>query len=184
VDPPARPADNAASVSLPEFATPVAQAPVVQPVEFTPPMFSTAGNLNGIGGWLILVALGLAVSPFLILRVVFADFRILNSIQFQTALDLHPGLASLVLFEAITDTLFIVAAIGLNILLYRKKKAFPTCMVIYFAAQIVWVLTDHLLAMRFNSHSAWTGFTRAVIAALIWIPYFLRSERVRDTFVN
>jgi hypothetical protein len=161
-------------------ATPATPA---QPV-IASPMFSTGSDLNGIGGWLILVAIGLAISPFIMMHGVYTDLRILTGDRYQAGLALRPGLAGLVMFEAITNTLFLAAVVCLNVLLYQRKRVFPTAMVVYFSAQIVWVLIDHLMTLKYTPHSTWTGVLRAIVAGLIWIPYFLQSRRVEVTFVH
>ena len=94
-------------------ATPATPA---QPV-IASPMFSTGSDLNGIGGWLILVAIGLAISPFIMMHGVYTDLRILTGDRYQAGLALRPGLAGLVMFEAITNTLFLAAVVCLNVLL-------------------------------------------------------------------
>jgi hypothetical protein len=157
---------------------PAGQAAIPQSI------FSSGSDLNGIGGWLILVAFGLALSPFFILHGVYTDLHILTADRYQAGLALRPGLAGLVMLEAITNSVFLAAVVCLNILLYRRKRAFPTAMVVYFAAQIVWVLTDHLMALKYNPHSTWTGVLRTILTGVIWIPYFLHSQRVEETFVN
>jgi hypothetical protein len=147
-------------------------------------MFSSGSELSGIGGWLVLVALGLAVSPFMIAHSVYADLHILSGDRYQAGLAANPGLAGMVLFEAVTNSMFVVAVLALNYLLYQQKRAFPTAMVVYFAAQVVWVFVDHLMAMRYTARSEWSPLLRALITAIIWIPYFRLSQRVQATFTN
>jgi len=182
--------DANSAVARPEVDTdPVAAPPTAAtavPVEpaISSPMFSTGSDLNGIGGWLVLVAIGLAVSPFVMLDGVYADLRVLTGDRYQPGLAARPGLAGLVMFESITNTLFLAAVVCLNFLLYQRKCAFPTAMVVYFSAKIVWILLDHLMALRYNPHSDWTALLRTLVAGVIWIPYFLQSQRVEATFVN
>jgi hypothetical protein len=163
---------------------PIALPPLSTTPVLSTPMFSMESDLIGIGGWLILPVIGLAISPFLFLHGVYTDLRILFGSQFQTALATRPALAGLILFEAINNTILFAATICLNILLYRKKRAFPTYMTIYLGAQFVLGLVDHLAAVRFNPDSEWTAVARGFFAAIIWIPYFLRSRRVEVTFVH
>jgi hypothetical protein len=148
------------------------------------PMFSSGNDLNGIGGWLFLVAFGLAVSPFIMVHGVYTDLHILYGDRYQAGLALRPGLAGLVMFEAITNTTFLAAVVCLNYLLYKRRRGFPTAMVGYFVAQFIWVFGDHLMALRYTPHSDWMPVLRTVIAAIIWIPYFTQSQRVQATFIN
>jgi len=126
---------------------------LIEPLPDTGPAYKYEldSDLVGIGGWLILPAI---------------------------------GLADLVVFEAINNACLLIATVCLNVLLYRRKKAFPLFMMLYLGAQFLLGLTDHLMALHFNPHSSWTGVVRGFIAMAIWIPYFLQSRRVEVTFVN
>jgi hypothetical protein len=57
-------------------------------------------------------------------------------------------------------------------------------MIIYLGAQLLLGLADHLMGARFNSSTDWTPLARGLVAAMVWIPYFLQSRRVKLTFVN
>jgi hypothetical protein len=162
------------------------QAPAAPPIS-TPPLFSAISprsDLQGIGGWLILVAIGLAFSPFQCLHGVYVDLRVLYGVGFQLGLASQPGLAFLVLFEAATNSIFLIGLIGLNLLFYRKKRAFPVWMIAYLAIHMGLILIDEVLAMLFGSHAGLSAVAGGVIQAAIWIPYLLKSERVKATFVN
>jgi Protein of unknown function (DUF2569) len=167
--------------ATPEVTDPFAELPAPPP---PPPMFSFGSDLNGIGGWLILPCIGLAVSPFTFMHGIYTDLHVMFGNYFQSALTARPALAALIMFEAVNNSVLFATAIFLNMLLYRKKKSFPTLMVIYLAANLALGLTDHLFAVRFFPGSSWAGIARGFVGAAIWIPYFLQSQRVKETFVN
>ncbi len=148
-----------------------------------PQMFTVRSDLNGIGGWLILVALGLAIVPFNSLHGMYRDFRLLFGGS-RAVLESFHGLAALILFEAITNTIFFFSLIGLNILFYRKSKAFPGWMITFLCGQLLVVLVDHLAAMRFSPSANAISLLRSFVGAALWIPYYMRSIRVKETFVN
>ena len=159
---------------------------LIEPLPDTGPAYKYEldSDLVGIGGWLILPAIGLAVSPFLFLHGIYRDLNLLTGAAYRDGLAARPGLADLVVFEAINNACLLIATVCLNVLLYRRKKAFPLFMMLYLGAQFLLGLTDHLMALHFNPHSSWTGVVRGFIAMAIWIPYFLQSRRVEVTFVN
>ena len=145
---------------------------------------SMDGDLKGIGGWLILVAIGLAVSPFLSLHGIYRDLNILYGDRYQPGLVAQPALASVIMFEAVTNTLFFLGMIWLNFLFYTKKRAFRASMILFLGTQFLLLLADHVMALRFNPHSSEMVVARSFMVCLFWIPYYMRSRRVEVTFVN
>jgi len=152
------------------------------------PAFKPFDDLKGIGGWLILPAIGLAISPFLSLHGIITDIQLLIGREQLGVLPSHPSFTRLIIFEFIINAAFFVALICLNILFYTKKRLLPKCMIAFYAAQCVLMLADHLATETvFPSVDLSAGlFTvvKAFIAAAVWIPYFYSSIRVENTFVN
>jgi hypothetical protein len=179
---------------------PAPLAPSAPPTEFQPtpaipdqptaaPLFSAMTEsanrgLTGIGGWLILPAIGLAINPFVALFGVAACFFLLFGNAGQIMIARKPGIEKVIVFEIVMDLLFLILLILLNILFYNKKKSLPMFMIIFFGLQFVLLLADHLMAAQFNPHSSPLTVIRSFVICAIWIPYFLRSERVKLTFVN
>jgi hypothetical protein len=148
------------------------------------PRFSTLSDLEGIGGWLILVAFGLGFAPLRSIRGIYATLHILYGSEYQNWLSMHPGMAGLILFEAVTNTLFLFALVVLNYLFYRKKKEFPGLMITFMALQSILLLIDYAVVLHYNSRGSVTNVAGAILGSAIWIPYYLRSERVKVTFVR
>jgi hypothetical protein len=170
------------AVSVPEPA-PI-QAQDSSPEQSWAPTFSTGNDLEGIGGWLILVAIGLAIGPFTLLYGVFTDLQVFFGARFQAGLAHLPGLTSLILFEAVSNTIFLFALIVLNVMFYGKKRAFPRLMIAYLAFNCVVILIDHFGALRYNPHAGSLAVLRSVVGTFVWIPYYVVSERVKATFVQ
>ena len=148
------------------------------------PMFATGNDLEGIGGWLILVAVGLGIGPLVSLSGVIRDLLMLYGAKYQNVLAARPGIAGLVLYEAVTNSIFLVALVALNILFYKKKRSFPSLMITFLASQLAFVLIDHLAARALQPSTGLAGVFRSLAGAVIWIPYYLRSERVKATFIH
>jgi hypothetical protein len=152
------------------------------------PAFKHFDDLKGIGGWLILPAVVLAISPFARL------FRITFNIQALIVRERlgvfanHPSLNDLFIYEVVIDAAFIAALICLNILFYTKKRLLPKCMIAFYAAQCFFALADHMAttAILPSTHpsSGLFGVIEVFIVAAVWIPYFHSSIRVKATFVN
>lgn len=144
-------------------------------------------DLEGIAGWLILVAIGLALSPLLVVRtIVSVNLPFLTADRNNPFLQSHPGLVGLIGFELITNLVFIALLLALNWLFYCKKKSFPTFMICFYVLQIVVHISIHVVFVRLvpDAESNLVETIRPVFAAVVWVPYLLLSRRVKATFVH
>ena len=178
-----------ASLLCPKCGAPSSpNADVGESAPVSAPAFLPANDLEGIGGWLILPAIGLALAPFICLRPIFADLSLLTGGGHPDLFASHPSLTALLIFEIIINFAFLMAAICLNILFYMKKRILPKCIIAMYAAQCVFILADHLAATTVfpsvNLSSGLITVVRSFLVAAVWIPYFLNSVRVEQTFVN
>ncbi len=147
-------------------------------------LFSVGNDLEGIGGWLIPVAIGLAIGPVLRLHGVFQDSQFLFGARYDAAMITRPSLEAILFFELVTNSFFLIFILLLNFLFYRKRRSFPTFMIFNLAAQFMTQLIDHLGAMHFSPSGEWSLVLQTLVAAAVWIPYMLNSVRVEQTFVN
>ena len=135
----------------------------------------------GIGGWLILPALGLLVGPILIalsLIVFFDDMAIASEIGYG------PAHASNIIVEATLLGLMIYAATRF----FGKKRNAPAVMIALYAfnvlALILLLIIETLTGAEHYAEASIQGLYRSVPAAIVWISYFQVSERVKATFVR
>lgn len=133
------PADAPAAHQIDASAEPPAPPP-----SYGSPILSMGNDLAGIGGWLILVAIGLAVGPFFRLRGIVVDSQFIFTTKFQAAMVARPGLEAILFYELVTNSFFLAFLLLLNFLFYRKRRSFPTFMIFNLAAQFVTQLIDHL----------------------------------------
>jgi hypothetical protein len=182
----ATPFENLEEVDFPVQIPPPEQEVRTEPAGSTtaPPLFATETDLKGIGGWLIPTVIALAIGPISTLRAIYLDLHVLSGSGFQAGLAARPGLAVLILFEAMTNAILLFALIGLNVLFYGTRKSFPRWMITYLIAALCLSLIDHLVSLHFHPEARWTGVFQRLVAALIWVPYYLQSRRVRQTFVD
>jgi Protein of unknown function (DUF2569) len=158
--------------------TPVKDAPAV------------ANEPRGIGGWLLLVAVGQVVGPLRMLvglGQMFIDPDTLQAFE-RVPLATYGEFA---LNLALT-----LLAIATAILFFRKSRYFPRFFICELVAAfvipalaVVWVAL--ILSARFGQPfgeflalepQEVAQLILAVVTALIWIPYTLKSKRVRNTF--
>ncbi len=156
-------------------------------------------NLEGIGGWLILVLIGLIIS---IITSAYAaweyDIKSLIEKSLYVCLDPQSELYNLFVIPTLIYELFInigsvLVSIVLLILLFKKKKKFPKVFCIFNIVYIFLFIIDNVLAIKmqkaYNQDVSYSGVLssdviRQLIPTIIWVNYMIRSERVKNTFVN
>ncbi len=147
----------------------------------------------GIGGWLILPAIGCVVAPILMLLVIFNNFSAMDTWEYSVVIDRFEGFEALVWFEIIGSFAFMFFVIYLAFRFFTKHPSLPKLWITYLWAQIGFCAIRFFWGVAiFGEYAedvmpeliAGTGIVAAVVGAAIWIPYFMKSERVRLTFVE
>lgn len=152
---------------------------------------------RGIGGWLILPLLGLVGSLISLgsaLATVYLPLFAAGGgwwvVVDKSDASYHPWWAPLILFEIATNVAFVGLIVVLLYLVFRKSRRFPRLMIGYLISSFVVALVDlgwaeqiPALAAEPNADSI-AGIVRGVVGAMIWVPYFLVSQRVKNTFVE
>lgn len=150
----------------------------------------------GLGGWLILIQLGL-YGTLIMLLVQIINYSIpsispdiWNTLTSKTSEVYHPLWGVVIIFELLFNVLLFVYCIYILVNLYRKKSIIPRLMIIFYSASLVVGIIDYLLLSRIPAASklqdtnSLKDIYKSIIACAIWIPYFLKSERVKNTFVR
>jgi len=158
-------------------------------VPFSRTLLNDDSYLEGLGGWLILVGLGLVISPVVILGTTIAgNVALLTNSDSRAFLETHPVLEGLIVFEIISNLIFVALLGALNFLFFTKKHSFPTYMILYLALQLIVVSGDflvvHTVMPSVHTAASYNAITRSLLGAAIWIPYLLISRRVKLTFVH
>lgn len=170
-------------------ASPSAEPAPAQGIPFSSPMFSADRDLEGIGGWLILVALGRLLDPLTILRTILTvNIPFLFGQRFELYLTSHRASAVLGGFELVTNSVFFLASLFLIYLFFARKRSFPGVIIAFFVTGVVTAAMDvmcvHALHPNLNLQSSYLRVARISITACVWVPYFLVSRRVKLTFVR
>lgn len=152
--------------------------------------------IQGIGGWLILPLIGLVLTPLrnlVDLPELFPTFeadtwRALTTAGFESY---HPLWGPTIVFELVFILFLIIFPIYVLWRVIQKSskapKLFIILLVVTFVAQIIDTIAISVLAQQFSEIDAGDNFrelTRSFFGVLIWVPYFLKSERVKNTFIN
>ncbi|GGD55637.1 DUF2569 domain-containing protein [Paenibacillus nasutitermitis] len=151
---------------------------------------------EGLGGWLVLVQIGLY---FTVLNLINQLFRYTipafapDTWELLTDKDssvYHWLWAPSLIFEALYNILLLLFSIFILVCFYRKKTILPVLMICFYSTGLIVVILDYILLNQIPALKEVqdTGSTkviiRSVISCAIWIPYFLKSNRVSRTFVR
>lgn len=153
-------------------------------------------QLSGLGGWLILVGIGLFVAPIRLLIFVVQTYPPIfrdGSWELLTTPGIesyHKLWAPLLVGEIIVNLILISAGVVLIVLFFRRSRRFPSLYIAVMVASLIFIIVDAWMLTlilpnepMFNSESAREAF-RSAGALLVWGPYMSVSKRVKNTFVQ
>jgi Protein of unknown function (DUF2569) len=148
---------------------------------------------KAIGGWLILIAIALIISPFYFAASVFSDDIVMNGewLQFlnSKSLNYNIGFGLLIFSEFLINIAFLVFYILAVFLFFKKRSSFPKVFIYLLISNTVFIIFDSLIVYYIDSSAVNKDeiikeILFAIIRIGIWIPYFLLSERAKQTFVH
>ena len=153
-------------------------------------------DLAGLRGWLIIVGLGLIISP---LRVIVQLFPIYAKIFSDGTWGIlttpgsnayNPLWAPILLGEVAVNLGLILTSIFVAFLYFTKKRIFPKWYSGFLVFTLAFMLLDAIALTFvlpgqpiFDSETS-VEFGRTFIVTLIWVPYMFVSKRVKATFIN
>lgn len=153
------------------------------------------GEPSGIGGWLLVPLLGIILTP---IRVGFDVYRDLlpaftpvvwSRITNPAADSYHPFTAPLIVFELIANIGIILLSLYLLRQFLKKSTGVPRLYIVFYSSLVAIQVIDLVFAAQIPSIASGINaemtkdLVKSVISAVIWIPYFLVSKRVKNTFV-
>lgn len=151
------------------------------------------GSLDGIGGWLLLLAVGLTLRPF-VFGAQLLQLADAVSIDKWAALTTYGSShynalwAPLLLFELAVNSMQLVFSLLLLVLFFRRRSSFPRAAILILFASVVLVMGDLMLASLLPTISTTSEdiarVVRTALGAIIWSAYLLRSRRVKSTFAR
>lgn len=145
-----------------------------------------------LGSWLILPAIGIYFSPFLLLLNI-GKARFFNYDHWRTLTDptyslYNPSLGAFTLFQLTHSIILLSFSVLFVVLLAQKRTSFPMLFcflcgteIIHLACESLWLAYLNLPTAFEESSSSIKSFGLA-IGALIWVPIFIYSDRVKGTF--
>lgn len=144
-------------------------------------------ELIGIGGWLTIPVIGLMLAPIMGVSL------IVGYAGFGGMMQHLSGLQSLFLIFEIFGNFVIlfVLPILLITMLFKNKRIFPRAFIVYLVFAFVFsassLIIAHFLFPKIHTHITMVTLRELFFQAIhivIWIPYMLKSRRVKNTFVH
>jgi hypothetical protein len=150
---------------------------------------------SGIGGWLILIAVGLCLTPIRIGAEIVQGVRSLQPLAWRAVTTpgspaYHPLFGPLIIGEMVANAALLGWALVLLYLFFTKRRAFPRAMIAFLIVRVVIQMADIFVASSIPVAAGSLGprvygsLAGNLLVVLVWVPYFLKSRRVAATFVR
>lgn len=141
-----------------------------------------------IGGWLLLPALGIILSPF---RMVIEIIDLIKEGVYEQSTwsylwnDKQYELITLVFTGSILNIMLFIFSITLIVLFLMKRTNIPNLMIGFylFNLSIMAMSTASIYFFDISEDLELVDLFRYFISCCIWIPYFIKSKRVKNTFI-
>ncbi|HKC66717.1 MAG TPA: DUF3857 domain-containing protein [Bacteroidia bacterium] len=147
-----------------------------------------------LGGWLILPLIGLILTPFLCAATIFNNnyfnLNTWNILTVSGSSAYNPLWAPGLVLELLLTTLVLVFSIMLCVMFFTYDKRTPKFMIAFLILKVVVELVSLLFLLAIPAVDEKTiedtssALVKLVIAAAVWIPYFITSERCKETFTR
>lgn len=157
-----------------------------------------AAYLYGFGGWLYVFAIGLAFKAYQAYMVLSQHYLGFGSKDYQLVLD--PSSSSynslwkpFLTVEILGNILIIVFIALIAFFCYKQRALFKKLSIIFISLNFLFILFEFFMMLSLNSFyvdpiytpdQIITPILQATIYAAIWIPYFMFSKRVKNTFLK
>jgi hypothetical protein len=145
-------------------------------------------SLSGIRGWLLLPAIGLVATAVIDIVAAVSNWSYLSGGEIRALEARSFGLRTFVVTDTYLRTVFIALTAVVAAGFFAKRPWARKFMIVWFlvnlAIQIRMVLSAYSVLNSPFIETAVRDLFAAVVAAAIWVPYFLVSRRVRNTFTR
>jgi len=150
---------------------------------------------EGLGGWLILVIIGLFAT---VLSQAYGIYENISLLTNKLVIEINiPGYMGLLWFELLGEIIFLIFSGYLIYLFFKKNNKFSGYYISFLISLVIYSIIDYLIfsslvvptneiRQLFNeiSFDVEQEIARSIIFAIIWGSYMKKSKRVKATFVN
>lgn len=153
-------------------------------------------RISGLGGWLILVQIGLYGTILMLLMQLFGnslsvfDAEIWNLFTSSESEFYHPLWGFIFVFEIVFIVTVLLFGVFILFNFYMKKSITPTLFIVFYCAIAMFGIIDYVLlyqiplAKEIEGGNSLRDIIRSVLTSAIWCAYFIKSERVQNTFIK
>lgn len=150
----------------------------------------TGESYDKIGGFLVLLAIGLVIAPFTYVVDIGDTIKVINNGDFELFKD---GFKNLMYFNVASSLFLLIYLFFLMFQFFHKKQSFPKYFSLYYVlniatAIIIFISIDKIglsnLMESKDLQDMSSSLFKSIFAAIIWIPYLFISKRAKGTFVN
>jgi len=145
-------------------------------------------KMEPLGGWLAVVSIGL------VLHSIYTFFHLIDLVEYAKKIDWSFlwGREFLVILSVILELgiqiYMLIFSVILIFLFYQRTKIFPRLFIVYLSILLTLGLLQVIAATApifpsYVSDGASVFLFRVFIISLISVPYFLKSKRVKKTFI-
>jgi hypothetical protein len=153
-------------------------------------------GISGLGGWLILVQVGIYITMLMLLLQLFQysipaiSPETWNVFTSNKSEFYHPLWGPVLIFETLYNILLLIFCVYILFNLYKRKFILPRLMILFYSTSLIVGIIDSILlyqipfARETEDGNSLRDTARSIITCAIWIPYFMKSKRVKNTFVR
>ncbi len=159
-----------------------------------PPLIADA-NLSGLGGWLILVGIGLFGA---VLRLLFVMGRSMGTFSLwkwqalttPAGVSYHPAWGPLLTLELLGQITVLVLGLYMIVLFFQRRRIFPRWFIAMLLFNAIFVVGDAIGIQLIKTPSPAVAaqlehnIGQVLVGCAIWVPYMLVSRRVKATFLR
>jgi len=153
-------------------------------------------NLEGIGGWLILVAIGIVITPIrhvILMMTTYPEIFSTGAWEILTTQEseaYNPFWAPIIIGEIVIGSGLMLVWLYMAYKFFTKRGSFPKWYIGIAVFSLLYVLADAVAVKLvlpdepiFDPDTV-KEVIRSVIMVVVWVPYMLVSKRVKATFVK
>ncbi len=152
-------------------------------------------ELTGLGGWLVLIGIGVCVSPLMVgstmIRAKGAySLTTWAALTTPSSATYNAWWAPALIFELLGNLTRLAWSVLLVVFFFQRRASFPILYIALVVSTVLFFGCDHIFYQMIptvaeKTDAKYSGrVAGSVLGAIIWTLYMLKSQRVKNTFVR